>query len=455
MQLAVVEASPDKPSPGFKALLTNHDYSRLWAGQLVSNIGTAISRMALLFFVYALTQSALAMAILAILQVLPVVLFSGFIGVYVDRFDRKKIMVVSDVTRTIIILLIPLSLYLPTFVPTVYYVYLFTFLYATADAWFFPARSASIPNLVEKEELVAANSLSQMTYQIVTLTIPPLGGILIAFLAPDYFLAFVINAAAFVFSASALWSIEKSLKPEATENDREPLIHQMADGARVVKQNIVLSYLFLFAMLVAVSSGILNALLLPHLEGDLGLGEIELGFLMAGGAGLGILIAIIMSRRERLPKPLSIATGAGLIAGVSVVIFAVATNFIGAFVAWCIIGAVDVMFAIPLSTLMQELVEDKMRGRVFSLLGVVFTTFQVAGMAIGGVWAEVVGSSVQPLYFSGVGFAVAAIIGFLLIGALKLHSRLDIMLASSGLSPDVVARTTGSEDPEVLLEVSP
>ena len=100
-------STPTSEDSPYRRLLANRDYSRLWFGQLVSNIGTAISSLALLFFAYAITSSPMAMAILAIAQTAPVVLFAGFIGVYIDRWNRKTIMIASDVARTVLILLIP------------------------------------------------------------------------------------------------------------------------------------------------------------------------------------------------------------------------------------------------------------------------------------------------------------------------------------------------------------
>ncbi|MHA3963444.1 MAG: MFS transporter, partial [Candidatus Thorarchaeota archaeon SMTZ1-45] len=183
------EIGETNDSRGFRSVLSHRDFSLLWSGQLVSNIGTAIASLALMFYAYDFTGSAMAMAILAIAQTLPVVAFAGPIGVYIDRWNRKTIMVGTDIVRAVAILLIPLTVYFPSFIPTIYWVYILTFIYATANAWFFPARSASIPNLVDGDELVAANSLSQMTFQVVQLVVPPVGGILVALLAPDYFLA--------------------------------------------------------------------------------------------------------------------------------------------------------------------------------------------------------------------------------------------------------------------------
>ena len=108
-------------SNGLRAVLAHRDFSLLWSGQLVSNIGTAIATLALMFYAFDLTGSAMAMAILAIAQTIPVVAFAGPIGVYIDRWNRKTIMVASDITRAIAIILIPLTEYFPTFLPTIYW----------------------------------------------------------------------------------------------------------------------------------------------------------------------------------------------------------------------------------------------------------------------------------------------------------------------------------------------
>ena len=446
--------SPDAGSsngPGFSTILRRPDYLRLWTGQVVSNVGTAISSLALLFFAYYLTQSALAMAILAIVRVAPVVLLSGFIGVYVDRWDRKKIMVASDAIRTILILLIPLSIYLPQNMPTIYWVYILTFLYASADAWFYPARNAALPNLVEGEELVTANSLSQMTFQVVQLTIPPVGGVLIALLAPDYFLAFAINAMTFVISAVCLRGIVTNLTPLRTDDVKESLKSQISAGGKLVVGNAILSFLIVFAILLAVSSGVLNALIIPHVEGGLGLNEMEIGLMMGVGAGIGIVTAFLVGKKADMKHPLTLIAGAGVVAGASVIGFSLADGFMTVVLSWCLIASVDVMLNIPLMTLLQELVEDEMRGRVFALLSTAFTSFQIIGMGFGGLWAEAIGSTVVPLLASGIGFVVVSVLALGYLRKAKLHSKLHDMLTVSASEKENVAGTSEVEISETLL----
>ncbi|MFW9850228.1 MAG: MFS transporter [Candidatus Thorarchaeota archaeon] len=437
--------------PGFSTILHRPDYLRLWTGQVVSNVGTAISSLALLFFAYYLTQSALSMAILAMVRAAPVVLFSGFIGVYVDRWDRKKIMVASDATRTILILLIPLSIYLPSNVPIIYWVYLLTFLYASADAWFYPARNASLPNIVEGEELITANSLSQMTFQVVQLTIPPIGGVLIALLAPDYFLAFALNALTFSFSAILLKGIKTDLTPVKSIDQQESLRSQISAGAKLVASNSILSFLIVFAILLAVSSGVLNALMIPHIEGGIGLGEAEIGLMMGVGAGIGIVTALIIGKKSDMKRPLTLISLAGVVAGVSVIGFSLADGFLTVVLSWCLIASVDVMLNIPLMTLLQELVADEMRGRVFTLLSTAFTSFQIIGMGLGGVWAEAIGSTVIPILASGIGFLIVSLLAMTYLRKAHLHDKLHMMLSASISENENVARTTEIEISETLV----
>ncbi|TFG07840.1 MFS transporter, partial [Candidatus Thorarchaeota archaeon] len=285
----------------------------------------------------------MAMAILAMAQTAPVVIFAGFVGVYIDRWDRKRIMIASDVIRAVLILLIPLAGFLSPIMPTIYWVYLLTFLYAIANAWFYPARNASIPNLVESEELVTANSLSQMTFQVVQLTVPPLGGVLVALLAPNYFLAFAINSLTYVISAIALLSIRTSLIPKGIPSKEESVSEQVVEGAKFVFSNTILLYLFVFAILLASSSGILNALLIPHLESQVGVTETEFGVVLSAGAASGTLVAFLLGKKKHLPYPLYIVASSGFIAGVAVFGLASAQTFLAIILSWTLIGSVDVM----------------------------------------------------------------------------------------------------------------
>jgi MFS family permease len=287
-----------------------------------------------------------------------------------------------------------------------------------------------------------------MTFQVVQLTVPPLGGVLVAFLAPDYFLAFAINAITFLLSAGSLWTIKSTLIPKDVV-DKESVTSQVVKGAKYVSKNPILVYFFVFAILLASSSGILNALLLPHLEGQVGITEADFGIVLSVGAAMGITVAIIMGKREKLPYPLYIVSFSGIIAGIGVLVFAAATSLWIVIISWALIGSVDVMLNIPLGSLMQGLVKDNYRGRVFALLNVVFTALQVLGMAIGGVWAELVGSTVPPLFTAGIVFVITSLIAVFYVAGRRLHQQLDVMLTDLD-----VARENEIQSSEVVIETT-
>lgn|SRR5512146_2495513 len=100
-------ANASEPSEAGWRLLKTRDFGLLFAGQLISQIGDALNKVALLWFVYELTGSALKMMVIGLLQTIPPLLFGPLIGVYLDRLSKKRVMIWMDLLRTLLILLIP------------------------------------------------------------------------------------------------------------------------------------------------------------------------------------------------------------------------------------------------------------------------------------------------------------------------------------------------------------
>src|ERR671910_2426024 len=157
------------------AVLRQRDFSLLWFGGVLSVIGDYFLFIALPFFVYERTGSVLATGAMFAAETMPRLLFGSVAGVFVDRWDRKKTMVISDLSRALILvpLLVvaaggPLGL-----------VYAVAFVESSVSMFFLPAKSATIPNLVAERDLTAANSLNQLTEEIPSLVGALLGGALL------------------------------------------------------------------------------------------------------------------------------------------------------------------------------------------------------------------------------------------------------------------------------------
>ena len=182
----------------------NPEFTRLWIGQLVSNLGDWFNTVAVLALVYDLTQSGLSTGLIIIASTLPAFLLTPYAGVMVDRFDRRKIMMTADLTRGVL----ALGMLLVRTPNEIWLLYLFSALLVAFASFFGPALNASIPNLVSSDELISANALSSATWGLMLAVGAAVGGVVIAAAGRDA--AFVVNSLSFFFSAAMIFSIRKS-----------------------------------------------------------------------------------------------------------------------------------------------------------------------------------------------------------------------------------------------------
>ncbi|MDE3019397.1 MAG: MFS transporter, partial [Nitrospirota bacterium] len=161
--------------------LLTRDFALVWWGQLISQIGDGVSKLALLWFVYSITGSPLKTMVIGLLQTIPPIAFGPLIGVYVDRLPKKPLLIGTDVVRALLIGLIPCWVSVETF--TVERLYVLVFLHAVATAVFGPALTASVPLIVQRTQFSAANALLQSTTSLGVIVGPALSGLGIAALS--------------------------------------------------------------------------------------------------------------------------------------------------------------------------------------------------------------------------------------------------------------------------------
>ena len=183
-----------------RPLLLTRDFGLVWSGQLISQIGDGVSKLALLWFVYAVTGSPLKTSVIGLLQTIPPIVLGPLIGVYVDRLPKKVLLITSDVLRALLIGLIPCLIPVESF--TVSVLYVLVFLHAIATAVFGPALTAAIPAFVPKRQFTAANALLQGTTSLGIIFGPALSGLGIAAYGSQEVLC--LNAATYMVSAAFL-----------------------------------------------------------------------------------------------------------------------------------------------------------------------------------------------------------------------------------------------------------
>ncbi|MBI1278157.1 MAG: MFS transporter [Anaerolineaceae bacterium] len=215
-------------------LRENSDFTRVWVAQIISLFGDWFNIIALSALVAQYTnQSGLAVSGLLLARVLPPFLISPFAGVLVDRFDRKRLLIISDVLRT----MVGLSLMLATSADRLWIIYGATIFQFVFSAIFEPARSALLPALLPREQLIKANTLSNVTWSVMLAIGAMIGGIITAIFGTTT--ALIVDAASFGVSALILMSVRVNRNIEHTKPTLHKSAHQTGfkDGLTYVRKH--------------------------------------------------------------------------------------------------------------------------------------------------------------------------------------------------------------------------
>ncbi len=176
------------------------DFWKFWTGQTISTLGSSVTSFALPLLVFKLTSSSLNLALTIAANVLPYLLFGLVVGAWVDRVNRKRLMIVTDLARALVIASIPLLAALRLL--SVWWIYVVAFSSSTLSIGFVSAQFAAIPSLVKRDDLVTANGRIQAGYSTAAIFGPLLGGLLLALIPLPSLL--LLDAFSFLVSAGSL-----------------------------------------------------------------------------------------------------------------------------------------------------------------------------------------------------------------------------------------------------------
>jgi len=222
-------------NPYTTLLRRNRNFRLLYIGQTISQLGDWFNAVAVYALLLDLTGSATAVATVMIVQYLPVAIVGPIAGIVVDRVDRRKLMVAADVLRGCLILV----LLLVRRADQVWIVYVVMALVFAAQAFFEPARTATIPNVTTAEELLPANALSSATWSAMLAAGASIGGVVTAIFGRN--VAFVINALSFFWSAAFIlqthYDSTPAARPAPTSLAHWLGVTDLVEGVRYVRQN--------------------------------------------------------------------------------------------------------------------------------------------------------------------------------------------------------------------------
>jgi len=370
-------------SVGYLELLrTNRAYRLLWTADVASLFGDWFNTIALYTLVSELTGSPLAIGLVFIFKMLPFAIASPFAGWLTDRFNRRRLMIGADLLRALIVLGF-LLVDTPEDVPLLY---LLTALQIVVSSVFLPARTASIPNITSKEELVTANALSSATWSILLALGAALGGLAAEVVGVQG--VFLFDSATYLFSALCLCRI--TIPQETVDDDsRGPMaaLRRIVDGWRLLHQRPAIGRMALAKGAWALGgAGLVFMLTILGESWFPTAPSVGIGLLFGArgfGTGLGPIAARAWVPEERKwPLLMGICIGT-----CGLVYLAVALMPLGAWILVPIIVAHAFSGAnwVTSTVLLQRRTEDHFRGRIFATEGLIFTVIDAA-VILGASW---------------------------------------------------------------------
>jgi MFS family permease len=369
------------------------DFGLLWWGQVTSQVGEGLNKVALLWFVYELTGSAMMMTMIGLLQTIPPLLFGPLIGVYLDRLPKKTVMIWVDLARTVMTFLIP-ALY-GLGVLSLGWLYVLIFLTSIVSTVFGPALTSAVPLLVKRSELVSANALIQGTNNIGVLVGPAVSGIGIALIGAENVL--YVNAATFLVSALCLMPIRMRTEglPAATGLvTSSSVMHDLLAGFRFVfGQQGSVFFLAVISALYNLGASAFVFILPVYAKEFLQVGPVQLGWLWSA-LGIGMLLAsawLAWVRQSDARSRLRIIARSLAIGGVAVCGLSVLETTFMAAALVIVIGGSTALFYPVVWAILQEVTPEHMMGRVFTTFSTGSMASAMAGMTGFGWIAEAIG----------------------------------------------------------------
>jgi len=402
-------------SSDWKRLLKNRDVAWLVTGQAISQVGDGLSKLALLWFVYDLTGSALEMTMIGILQTIPPLVFGAFTGVLLDRVPKRTAMIVIDSVRAGLLALIPTIYWMGLL--TLPLLYVLVFITAMFSMAFGPAMKALEPQLVPSDQLTQINALDQGTMTIGQLLGPAISGMLIAIIGAQNVL--YVNAGTFL--ASALCKIPLTVKEKGRSGPRSaPATEAWRDLREGFRFVFVEHRLMLLLMAVASLSTLGSTAfiyLLPVLaKGYLRADSVELGWLWAS-LSLGLLATTMwmaaVSQGE-LCRRLWLISVASAIGSLAMFGLTMTTSFPILALLLAAVGICSGVVNPFVSASLQERTPKHMLARVFSVFNTGTLVAAMVGMTASGWIADRMGPSVSLVSTAGVTAAAAVLTAVLI-----------------------------------------
>ncbi len=389
--------------------LRHRSFALLWGGQTISRLGNALYQVGLAWWVLEKTGSAATMGAVLVLTFAPNVVFALLGGVAVDRLRRAQVMLASDLLRGSVVAVV--AVLAASRLLEVGHVYAVSLLFGFVGAFFGPAYTALTPEVVPRDSLPSANSLTSLGAQFAGIAGPAVGAAIVA--QSGTAAAFGLDAVSFFVSAGCLAPLLAVTDPPVREPRRGGILRDVREGLGAVLAVPWLWITIAFAGLVNISysgpwSVVLPFLVRDHLQG--GVGWLGLVYSMLS---LGFVLgAVWLGRGVRVRHRGLIAYGGWMVGGLMTFLLGLPIPLGTVLAIVLIAGVADAAFAMTWTNTLQEMVPGQLLGRVSSIDFLGSFILMPAGYGLAGWASDAVGPS---LVFIIGGLATLGLAGLVLL----------------------------------------
>jgi MFS family permease len=390
------------------------DFRKLWAGSLVSNIGTWMQQIGSGWLVLQLTDSPFWLGMVAFTAAIPILAFSLPAGVLADRVDRRRLLLGTQALAGALALV--LTILTATGVVRIGHILAITFLSGTVMAFHMPTWQTMLPDLVGKERLMNAVGLNSAAFNGAAVVGPALAGVILGAFGPAA--CFGLNAASYLAVIAALLAIRTPSVGRA-DGPQAGVLESLAAGLRFIRHRRLVLALFALAAIVSLAARPYLQLLPVFARDVLGGDERLYGTLMAAN-GVGALGgALLTAAFARVPRKGLVLLGSVAAFALGLIAFALVPLAPLALALLVLVGGATTLFMSATNTVIQHLAPDDLRGRVLSVWSMIAAGVMPLGSLLLGGLASATGRVALVI----VGGAGVALVAALAVGVLARDPR--------------------------------
>jgi MFS family permease len=382
------------------ATLRQRDFLLAWLGGLVSMMGDWALFIALPIYVYQLTDSTLATSGMFVAEIVPSLLLGSVAGVFVDRWDRKRTMAVTNLALAVTLL----PLLVVRSADLLWVAYVVAFVQSAITQFFGPAENALLPRLVDGDHLLAANALNSLNNNLARLIGPAVGGSVMALSGITGIV--LVDAATFLAAAVLIALIATSGEVERFASDVADTTQrawrrawrEWVEGLTLLRRNRAIPALISLNAVSALGEGVFGVMFVVWVHDVLEGGARELGWLMSAQAVGGLFGGALLGSVVQRHAPVRVFGIASVVFGLlDLALFNYPLVLSGVWLGLVLIGLVGIPtigIGAGFTTMIQQAVRDAYRGRVFGQMGTTSSLLRLAGTLIAGALGGALGPTV-------------------------------------------------------------